>query len=269
MPLQVSYAKKEDIPEALAALYVEKDGKFVLEVEGMVSAADLATMRSRLDDFRTNNVSLTEKLKLFDGKKVLTQEEVEEFERLATQEQSIKDKKLIDSGKIDELLASRTEVMRSDFEAKIEALTKSLNETKEIASLHEGRLGSVLVESEIGRLLSSSNNRPIQGALGDIFARAGQTWKVNDTGKLVALKADGEQLYGSEANPLTMDEWLVQTVKDAPYLFEANQGSGGDGGKGTGGKGSDGILRIPRSDERLKGLHIKDIAEGKAVIVDG
>ena len=269
MALRVSYAKKEEIPEALTALYVEKDDKWVLEVDGMVSSDDLATMKTRLDDFRTNNISLTEKLKAFDGKKVLTQDEVDEFARLHEQEQSIKDKKLIDAGKLDELLANRTEKMRADFEAQIESLNKSLTAAKEIAGLHEGRLSTVLVESEVGRSLSASGNRPIQGALADIFSRAGSVWKVNDKGKLVALGADGQQVYGTEANPLTIDEWLVQTVKDAPYLFEASKGAGGEGSKGTGQKGSDGIIRIPRSDERLKGQHVEDIATGKAIVVDG
>ena len=269
MALQLSYAKKEDVPEALTALYVEKEGKWVLEVEGMVAADEVASMKSRLDDFRTNNITLAEKLKAFDGKKVLTQDEVEEFQRLAEQEQLIKDKKLIDSGKLDELLLNRTEKMRTDFEAQLESLTKSLTTTKEISAKHEGRLSKVLVESEVGKVLSASNNRPIQGALADIFARAGSTWRVNEEGKLVALNAAGEQVYGTEANPLTLDEWLVQTVKDAPYLFEASTGTGGDGSKGTALKGSDGILRIPRSDEAMKGMHLKDIATGKAIVVDG
>lgn len=269
MALQVSYAKKEDVPEALASLYVEKDGKWILEVEGMVASDELSSIKSRLDDFRTNNITLTEKLAQYDGKKVLTQDEVEEFHRLAEQEQLIKDKKLIDSGKLDELLLSRTEKMRADYEAQVESLTKSLVLTKEISATHEGRLSKVLVESEVGKLLSVSGNRPVSGAMADLFARAGSVWKVNPEGNLVALNAAGEQVYGSEANPLKLEEWLVQTVKDAPYLFETNEGSGGEGNKGAGHKGSDGIIRIPRSDERLKGLHLEDIATGKAVVVDG
>lgn len=269
MALRVSYAKKEDVPEALAALYVEKDGKWVLEVDGMVASDELADLKSRIDDFRTNNLTLTEKLKAFDGKKVLTQDEVDEFARLADQEQSIKDKKLIDSGKLDELLVNRTEKMRNDFEAQLKSLSDSLEKSKEVAGKHERRLSSVMVESEVGKILSKSGNRPIQGAMDDIYSRAGQVWKVNEEGQLVALDSKGQQKYGSEANPLTLDEWIVQTVKDAPYLFETNEGTGGDGGKGTGHKGSDGILRIPRSDEALKGQHIEDLATGKAIMVDG
>lgn len=268
MPLRVSYATKEEIPEALADLYKEKDGKWLLEVDGMVASDELTSIKTRLDDFRANNIGLTEKLKAFDGKKVLTQDEVDEFERLAGQEQSIKDKKLIDAGKLDELLASRTDKMRTDFEAQITSLNESLVSTKELAAVHEGRLSKVLVQSEVGQLLSSSGNRPIQGALSDLFSRAEQVWKVNGEGKLVALNSKGEQVYGTEANPLTLDEWLVQTVKDAPYLFEANKGSEAPGSKPSGQKGSDGIIRISRTDEEAKSRHIEDIATGKAIVVN-
>lgn len=268
MALRVSYAKKEDVPEALAALYVEKDGKWVLEVDGMVPSDDLAALKTKVDDFRTNNIGLTEKLKAFDGKKVLTQEEVDEFARLAEQEQSIKDKKLIDAGKLDELLVSRTEKMRKDFEKQITSLNESLVKEKSISSTHAGRLSKVMVESEVGKILSKSGNRPIQGALDDIFSRAGSTWRTNEEGKLVALDSKDEPVYGGEGKVLTLDEWLVQTVKDAPYLFEVNKGTDGKGGKGTDLKGSDGIIRVSRSDEAMKGKYIKELAEGKAIMVD-
>ncbi len=269
MGLRVSYAKKEDIPEALAALYVEKDGKWMLEVDGMVPSDDLAALKTKIDDFRANNITLTGKLKEFDGKKVLTQEEIEEYQVLAEQAQNLKDKKLIDSGKIDELLASRTEKMRSDFEKQLKSLGDSLTAAKDLGAVHAGRLSSVMVESEVGKILSKSGNRPISGAMSDIFSRAGSVWKVDDAGKLVALDAQGDTIYGAEANPLTLDEWLVQTVKDAPYLFETNSGSGGDGGKGGDNKGTDGIIRVPRSDEGMKGKYINELATGKAVMVDG
>lgn len=268
MALRVSYAKKEDIPEALAALYVEKDGKWVLEVDGMVPSDDLAALKTKVDDFRTNNIKLAADLKAFDGKKVLTQEEVEEYQVLADQAQSIKDKKLIDAGKLDELLSSRTDKMRTDFEKQITSLNDSLEKVKAISATHAGRLSKVMVESEVGKILSKSGNRPIQGALDDIFSRAGGTWRTNEEGKLVALDSKGEPVYGGEGKVLTLDEWLVQTVKDAPYLFEVNKGGGGDGGKGGDNKGSDGIIRVPRSDEAMKGKYIKELAEGKAIMVD-
>ena len=269
MTLKASYEKKEDIPEALKSEYVERDGKWVLDAEGMVASDELASVKTKIDEFRSNNIDLTAQLKKFEGRKVLTSEEVEEFERLVEQEQSIKDKKLISSGKIDELLVNRTEKLRSDYDAKIESLNTSLTESKEIGAGHEKRLSHVLVRSEVSKILSDQGISPVKGAMEDIYARAGLIWKVNKEGVLEAINAKGEPIYGGEAKALTMVEWSAQVVKDAPYLFDPNAGTGGKGSKDKKLTIADGIVRIPRSDERLKSAHIDDLATGKAVLVDG
>lgn len=268
MPLVASYNSKNEIPEGLEKFYVEKGDKFVLEVEGMAPASELADLRSRVDEFRSNNIQLNERLKAFDGKKVLTAEEQEEFARLVEQEESIRDKKLIDSGKIDELLNNRTEKMRADYEARIKSLEKSNDELKTSSGAMGKKLSSVVIESEISRLLSDQGIAPVKGAMADIYARAGQVWKANEEGVLQAVNANGDVVYGTEGKELTLQEWGQSLVKDAPYLFQANTGSGGSGGTKTPGSGGDGQIRIPRTDESMKSKHIEDLASGKAVLVD-
>ena len=51
MPLKFKFKSKEEIPAEHQALYVERDGAFVLDVEGAVE-------KSRLDEFRSTNVAL-------------------------------------------------------------------------------------------------------------------------------------------------------------------------------------------------------------------
>jgi hypothetical protein len=271
MTLKAFYEKEADIPEALKSEYLQKDGKgnWVLDAEGMVSNDEIVNLRSKIDEFRSNNVDLTSKLAKFDGKKVFTQEDVEEFDRLVQQETDIKDKKLIDSGKIDELLANRTEKLRADYEAKIESLETSLTDAKEIGTKHERRLSSVLVRADVTQVLSDQGISPVKGAIADVFDRAGKVWKVNKEGVLEALNEKGEPVYGAEAKALTMVEWAAQTVKAAPFLFTKNDGTGGGGGTGIKPSDSDGIRKIPRSDERMKSKYIDDLADGKAVLVDG
>lgn len=268
MTLKAFFAKKKDIPEALKDEYVEKDGKWVLDAEGMVMSGEVGDLRAKIDEFRSNNLDLADKLKKFEGKKIFTPEEVEEFDRLVEQEQSIKDKKLIDSGKIEELLTNRTEKLRSDYDARIDSLEKSLTEAKDIGSKHERRLSKVLVRSEVSKVLSDQAISPVKGAMDDIFDRAGKIWKANPEGVLEAVNAKGEPIYGGEAKALTMVEWAVQVVKDAPFLFDASKGTDGKGNKGKDIKGDDGIIRISRSTERLTGEQIDDLASGKAVYVD-
>lgn len=264
------YATKEEIPAGLEGFYKEVDGKWVLQVDGMVPESSLKEVKDKLNEFRTNNVALAQKLKELDGKTFLTPEEQEEFDELKKQAQDIEDKNLIDAGKIDELVHSRTERMRADYENKIEAYKKTAEKAEGLAQTYQGRLGNVLVEAEVSRALSASGIQPVQGALADVVARASSVWKVNEAGQLVALDKDGNPVYGQDpSSPITMDEWAAQTAKDASYLFMENKGTGGDGNNQGGNKGSDGTLRIPRSNEHLKSKHIEDLATGKAVLVDG
>lgn len=267
--LKPFYTAEADIPEAVKSLYVEKDGRWVLEVEGMVSSEEMSSLRSKVDEFRQNNITLNEKLKNFDGKKVLTAEEQEEFARLVKQQEDIEDKKLIDAGKIDELLANRTEKMRKDYEGRITSLEDSLAKEKQAGDANRQRLSKVMIRSEVSQLLSDQGIVPVKGALEDIYARAAATWRVDDeSGALQAVNGAGDKVYGSEGKELTLVEWGQGLVKDAPYLFSENKGSGGQGGGAKPPTGGDGIIRIPRGDEALKSKHIADIASGKAVVVD-
>lgn len=264
------YATKEEIPAGLESFYKEVDGKWVLQVEGMVSADELKSVKDRLNEFRSNNVTLSQQLKELEGKKFLSAEEQEEYDELRKKAQDIEDKNLIDAGKIDELVHSRTERMRADYENKIKAYQKRADKAEVLSKNYQDRLSTVLVEAEVSKTLSGQGVQPVKGALSDVIARARGTWTVNEEGNLIALDAQGNPLYGNDpAQPLTMDEWTGQVAKDAPYLFMENKGSGGEGNKGGGEKGGDGVIRIPRSNEALKSRHIDDIASGKAIVVDG
>ena len=55
MPLKFKYKTKDEIPTETQSLYVERDGGFVLDVEGAVE-------KSKLEEFRTNNITLANQL---------------------------------------------------------------------------------------------------------------------------------------------------------------------------------------------------------------
>jgi len=74
MALKFKLKSKDEIPAEFQSLYVERDGAFVLDVDGV---ADI----SKLDEFRTNNVGLFKQLddlkKKFEG---IDPEKVRELE---------------------------------------------------------------------------------------------------------------------------------------------------------------------------------------------
>ena len=64
MALKFKFKSKDEVPAELAAHYVERDGAWVLDADG---AAD----KSKLEEFRSNNVALLKQLeeqaKKFEG----------------------------------------------------------------------------------------------------------------------------------------------------------------------------------------------------------
>ena len=68
------YAKKDEVPEALSAFYVEQDGGYVLQAEGHVD-------RAKVDEMRTENISLRKKVEELTAR--FNGVDLEEFRRLA------------------------------------------------------------------------------------------------------------------------------------------------------------------------------------------
>ena len=61
MALKFKYSSKTEIPPEHLSLYAERDGAFVLDAEGVVD-------KTKLDEFRTNNLSLKNQLAEFTAK---------------------------------------------------------------------------------------------------------------------------------------------------------------------------------------------------------
>ena len=71
--LKSSYTKKEDIPENLQEYYIEKDGGFHLQADGLVP-------KTTVDEFRNNNIKLTKELEKVQN--TLNGVNVEEYKQL-------------------------------------------------------------------------------------------------------------------------------------------------------------------------------------------
>ena len=60
MALKFKFKTKDEIPAELQSLYFERDGAWTLDAEGVVE-------KSKHEEFRTNNIALTNQLKRFEG----------------------------------------------------------------------------------------------------------------------------------------------------------------------------------------------------------
>src|SRR4051812_26871123 len=108
MALKARVDSLDGVPEALHGMYAAQDGGgFVLQVEGMVPSAKLAEFRDNNTTLRRQVEDLTKK---FDGI------DPDKFRELSDKAAKERDKKLIDAGKVDELVAERVAAMKAASE---------------------------------------------------------------------------------------------------------------------------------------------------------
>lgn len=200
MPLKFKIAKKEDVPAEHASLYREEGGAFVLDVEGAVD-------KSKLEEFRQNNINLTNQLKAFEGL------DVEKAKELLKKQEELDSANLIKSGDIPKIIDAKLNPV-------LQQLTAEKNRTAQLqAQLEETTLTKAVTEAGTKRGVRAS-------AVADLQARAKAAFKVVNG---VPVSNDGSET--------TLDAWVDSLVTSAAHLFETNAGGGADS-NGSGGAGS-------------------------------
>jgi hypothetical protein len=213
MALKFKYATKQEIPAEHQSFYVERDGAWTLDADGVVS-------QTKLDEFRQNNIALTNQLKKFEGI------DPDAVRQLADDKRKLEEAAQLKAGEVDKVVAARLKAELDKIHAPVVA---------ERDALH-GRLAAIQIDQAVVNEATKRGLRPT--ALTDITARARQTFKLVN-GVPQAFEADGQTARTGKdgVSPITLAEWVDALVSDAPHLFEANAG-GGAAGSGSGGAGN-------------------------------
>lgn len=251
MALKARYKTLDEIPQEHRSLYVQKDGGFELEVEGMAP-------KEKVDEFRTNNLALEAKLKEYDAQLARVKDiDPEEYKKLKEQQKELEQKKLLDAGEFDKLFAKKEGELRAEYDTRIKGLNDTLQKTTQERDKAFGDLGTYKVEDELTKTAIALKVRP--EAYSDFINRGRSVWSFKD-GKVVAL--DGDKIrYGSDgAAPLTPEEWGKSVIVAAPHLLLPSAGGGGGGGGG-----GNGAVVIDGKDPVAFGKNLEGIASGKVV----
>ena len=220
MALKFKFKSREEIPAEHANLYVERDGAWMLDAEGVVEKA-------KLDEFRNTNVALAkerdELKKRFEGI------DPDEFRKLAAEKQKLE---LQQQGhkpeEIEKIIESRIKTLRGDLEKQVSSLSAERDQLN-------ARLTAIQIDQGVITAATKRGLRPT--AIPDITSRARAIFKLVD-GVPRAFEADGQTVrYGRDGvTPMTLEEWVDGQVAEAPHLFESNAG-GGAAGNASGGSG--------------------------------
>jgi len=250
MKLKLVVDSMEGLDESLQSLYKQGgDGKFYLQTE------EDADTKKKLQEFRDNNIKLMKEKEELEKK--FAGVDPSQIAEMKKKLQAIDDKKMIEAGKIDELVAQKVERMRADFENQLTAMKTALEQKDTENGKLNSRLSEVLIDSEITRAVNAVGGVRKE-ALQDLIARGKRVWKLEE-GKPVPKEGD-KTLYGKDGKSiLTFDEWAQIQFETASFLFEPSAGGGATGAGGGAGRGikqseKEALAKLP-PQERLKHIH--------------
>lgn len=209
MGLKYQIAKLEDVPENVRSLYKQEGTVYVLDAEDVVP-------KTRLDEFRTNNIQLQQQLdKLKDVDPV-------KYAELIKIQQQVEEGKLIQAGKLEEVVTLRVTNMKKDLETQ-------LNGTKTELSQANAQLALLMIDNAVRQV--AVQNGALPTALDDVVLRARTVYSM-EKGQAVPKDDKGQVIYGKDGQtPMTINDWLVNLKKSAPHLFAGSQGGGAGGGR--------------------------------------
>ncbi len=231
MPLKFKFKSKDEIPAEHLSLYAEREGAWVLDVDG---AAD----KSKLDEFRANNVALIkerdELKQRFEGI------DPEQVKALAEEKRQLEEAQALAGGQraeIEKVFEGRLKNVKADFDKQVGALSAERDALT-------ARLTSIQIDQGVTTVATKRGLRPT--AITDITARARSVFRLVN-GVPTAFEADGKTVrYGRDGlTPMTLEEWVDAQVAEAPHLFESNAGGGAAGNASGGGAKPHGSVKNP------------------------
>lgn len=257
MKLKATLANKgelEALPEAVRAFYVEKDGKYALSVDGMVSEAEYDEVNTKLVEFRENNRTLHKKVTEFE-----TRYKDVDPDKYRTQATELEKLQKAGIGKAD------------DFSAQVaKAVADAVNPLNDrMKAIEDERNKAQAQLSERDRddaLWSVGQKAGVKESAKEFYLTAARkVWQRTEKGELVAKNGE-TPLYskqrGKATDPLSLEEWATQWLpQEADFLYKTSGGGGANNDKG--GPGGPGLVA---NDPFAIGQNLEKLAKGEATV---
>lgn len=223
MALKLVIDKLEDVAEGVRTMYVEKDGKFHLDVDGIEDTSGLkSALQKERDLAKASAKALKDMQEQFSG---IDPAKVKEMmARLDNDGEA----KLIAEGKIDEVVAKRTEKLQKELQKQVDAAHGEAKTAAERAKKFEQRV----LDNHIRQAAAKAGLHV--NAVEDALFRGRSMFSLNDDGDAIQVSSDGTIVLGKDGKtPFSPAEWLEGMKETAPHWFpNGSSGGGGKGGKG-------------------------------------
>jgi hypothetical protein len=257
MKLKATLAKSDydALPEGLRAAYVEKDGKFTLEVDGMIAVDEYDALETKVAEFRDNNrklhkqvEDLTSKYKDVDPDKYRTlQSEVDKLQKAGIK----------GADDIEARMASAVEKALAPVQARLDAEANERTKAQEALAARDRDDALWTIGAKAG----------VKDNAKDEFLHAARkVWQRGDNGELIAREGERplfSKQRGKASEPLSLEEWATQWLpQEKDFLYKKSGGGGQQNDKNAGGSGSSLIANDPMAI----GSNLEAIAKGSATV---
>ena len=193
--------------EVEQSFYAQAGDGYQLQVEG-------ATAKSKLDEFRASNVDLLKQQEALKGV------DITKYRAMEEQERKLRDKELIDKKDFDGLISERTNSLKSDYEAKIQALNSQLNDST-------GNYNNLITKTEIeGAANSAFSKHSIRPSLSNAAMLLVKNTFSVDQGRVIAK--DGDNILAGANGNLTISEFVDSLGEDFKIQSSGGNGNGGN-----------------------------------------
>lgn len=207
MVLELVVDSTEGMEEGVSGLYVEKDGKFHLDVNGLPDVSGLTTTLDK------------QKQKILDGKAsaATKQARIDELEAAEVT-------RLEKAGKTEEADNLKYSKYKTDTDGKIARRDAT------ITRLQGNALDNIFRKTATDAGVHKT-------AIDDALLRAGSIFSLDADGKAVQLGPDGTPVLGADGTSnFSPAEWMEGMKVSSPHWFPAgSSGSGANGGDESGG----------------------------------
>lgn len=201
-----------------------------------------AGLKGNRDQILTEKKEVEQKLKDLQGQ-IEGLGDIDRVKELLQRFENDEELKLIEDGKIDEVISRRTENLRKSLEAERDGARSALDEANSKLDAKTETISRLTIDAKI-REIGLSMDPPMNPlGLADAIRAARDTFVLNDDDQPVAQQ-DGAPVIGKDGKtPLGIEEWLQTMFDSGKTLWWGVSSGGGANGGGDGGAdtGSDGV----------------------------
>jgi hypothetical protein len=269
MALKAVVSDPTQIPEAARSLYVERDGAHWLDVEPVehggrkVALEDVTGLRNALGSQQSRADQAEARLRGFgDLTPEAARAAIEKADRLS---------KINPETEAAKLAAEHLKAAEEQYKAKLEAEKKPLEEQ---SKKYRAQLEKTLKSDALRRSLIA--NGAVPEDLDYLEFHASKYVEMVEQGDLLVPQVfDGNgrpriSMKPGSIDPMGIDELVASEIKPKfprHFIGENASGSGSSQNGSANHNGGGGVRRIPAGDTKAINAHIKEIAEGKAIVV--